>query len=165
MGTSFAHNTTFDAPVTRLYAAMTSEQYWHDRMAEVGGPGARIVSFAGSPPRIEVVQVVDQKYLPDFVTRIRSGNLEIHRTETWSTLGNNSATDTFTATVPGTPAKIDGSCTLRADGNRTAIELHGRASVSIPLLGGRIEAMIAQQLTKLAAAEDEFTRGWLTTHH
>ena len=36
-------------------------------------------------------------------------------------------------------------------------------TVNVPLIGGRIEETVAEQVRKLLAAETEFTREWLRT--
>ena len=165
MATSFQHSATFRVPVSAMHRAVTTEQYWRDRMAAVGGPGGRVENFtAGDTVRIEMVQTVDQKYLPDFVTRIRPGNLEIARVETWGPLEGDTAAGSFDAKVKSAPAPLGGTSTLRTDAGGCRIEVDGSVSVSVPLLGSRIESAIAQQLTTLMGKEDEFTADWVNAH-
>jgi hypothetical protein len=161
MATGFEHTAHFTKPVATLHAALVSEQYWKDRMAEVGGPDARLVKFeSNGGTDIDMVQTVDQKYLPEFVTKIRPGNLEIHRSEKWGGLTGDTATGTFVADVQGAPAKISGTTTLHVDGTGSSLTVHGEVEVRIPLLGGRVEEMIAEQLQRLMGKEDGFTQEW-----
>ena len=86
MPTKFEHSARFSAPVATVYSAFTSEEYWKERLAEVGGPIARLDDFEVRDDGVHVamVQAVAEEFLPSIVTAVRKGDLEIDRTENWS---------------------------------------------------------------------------------
>ncbi|WP_433758648.1 DUF2505 domain-containing protein [Nocardia sp. CA-135398] len=161
MATPLAYTARYSHPVAAVRAAFADEQYWKDRIAEVGGEKARLdsVTVDGDQVKVEMVQVIAAELLPAAITAVRPGDLIIPRTETWT---GDSAT--FTARVEGAPAEVRGSIELTADGSGSVAETEGTIEVKIPLFGGKIEAAIAERLTELLTNEEEFTNNWLAEH-
>ncbi|MEV5836395.1 DUF2505 domain-containing protein [Nocardia sp. NPDC052112] len=161
MATPLAYTARYSYPVAAVRAAFADEQYWKDRVAEVGGDKARLdsVTVDGDRVEVEMVQVIAAELLPAAITAVRPGDLIIPRTEIWT---GDSAT--FTARVEGAPAEVRGTIELAADGSGSVARTNGTIEVKIPLFGGKIEAAIAERLTELLANEEEFTNNWLTRH-
>jgi hypothetical protein len=161
MATPLAYTARYSHPVAAVRAAFADEQYWKDRVAEVGGPGARLesVTVDGAEVRVELVQAIAAELLPSAITAVRPGDLIIPRTEHWTGESAN-----FTASVDGAPAEVRGTITLTADGAGAVGQATGTIEVKIPLFGGKIEAAIAERLTELLASEEEFTNTWLAAH-
>lgn len=160
MATPLAYTARYSHPVTAIRAAFADEQYWKDRVAEVGGPNARldVVTVEGDRVRVELVQAIAAELLPAAITAVRPGDLVIPRVEEWT-----GDTGTFTAKVEGAPAEVRGSMALSADeaGTGAVITVTGTIEVKVPLFGGKIEAAISERLTELLGREAEFTDGWL----
>ncbi|WP_406233727.1 DUF2505 domain-containing protein [Nocardia sp. NBC_01009] len=158
MATPLAYTARYSHPVAAVRAAIADEQYWKDRIAEVGGPNARLdsVTVNGDQVRIEMVQAIAAELLPAAITAVRPGDLIIPRVENWS-----GDTATFEARVDGAPAEVRGAISLVSDGSGSVATVTGSIEVKIPLFGGKIEAAIAERLTELFASEEEFTNNWL----
>ncbi|MEV6428535.1 DUF2505 domain-containing protein [Nocardia sp. NPDC051463] len=158
MATPLAYTARYSHPVAAVRAVIADEQYWKNRIAEVGGPNARLDSIAvnGDQVRIEMVQAIAAELLPAAITAVRPGDLIIPRVENWS-----GDTATFEARVEGAPAEVRGAIALVADGTGSVATVTGNIEVKIPLFGGKIEAAIAERLTELLASEEEFTNNWL----
>lgn len=158
MSTSFGHSTRFPLPAAAVRAAFTDEQYWKDRLEEVGGPDAHLIGIVneGDRVRVDMVQAIAEEDLPPAITKIRPGNMVINRTEIWSADGGS-----FHASVDGAPVKINGTISVvnATDGSTGRVD--GQVEVNVPLFGRKIEAGIAERLTELLATEEEFTRNWL----
>lgn len=161
MATPLAYTARYSYPVAAVRAAFADEQYWKDRVTEVGGDNARLdsVTVHGDQVDVELVQAIAAELLPPAITAVRPGDLIIPRTESWT---GDSAT--FTARVEGAPALVSGTITLSADGSGSVGQATGTIEVKVPLFGGKIEAAIAERLTELLASEEEFTNHWLTQH-
>ncbi|EOM76667.1 DUF2505 domain-containing protein [Rhodococcus rhodnii] len=163
MSRRIEHSSSLKSAVTRVHAAFVDEQYWKDRIAEVGGPHAQLgsVETTGDRITVEFTQAIPEDQLPSLVTKIRAGDLVIARTETWEPLSGDTAKGTFTAGVEGAPARVGGTHTLAGSDGETTVTTDGEVEVSIPFLGGKIEAAIAEQLAELFRIESEFTAEWL----
>ncbi|MBF6131186.1 DUF2505 domain-containing protein [Nocardia brasiliensis] len=161
MATPLAYTARYSHPAAAVRAAFANDQYWKDRVAEVGGPNARLdsVTVDGDQIRIHLVQAIAAELLPAAITAVRPGDLIIPRVETWT--GDNA---TFQATVEGAPAEVRGTITLTDDGAGSTAAANGTIEVKIPLFGGKIENAIAEHLTEVLKNEEEFTNTWLASH-
>ncbi|MFC9896741.1 DUF2505 domain-containing protein [Nocardia sp. NPDC127579] len=160
MATPLAFTARYTHPAAAVRAALADEQYWKDRIAEVGGDNARLDSFSadGDRVRVEMVQAISAELLPPAITAVRPGDLIIPRTETWT---GDSAT--FEATVEGAPAQVRGTVTLADAGTESSATVQGQIEVKIPLFGGKIEKAIQEHLTELLQSEEEFTNTWIAS--
>ncbi len=157
------HSAPVPAPVDKVHAALVSEQYWKDRVDEIGGPDAKLVSATALNGTISVVmsQSIPEEELPAAVTAFKKGPLVIERTESWGPLGGNRAQGKFGATVEGAPAVISGTTLLEGDETSATMSLSGTTEVKVPIFGGKIEAMISEQVLSLIDAEHDFTGNWI----
>ncbi|MFD4181592.1 DUF2505 domain-containing protein [Rhodococcus sp. NPDC058514] len=166
MARSIPHSAVYPQPVDQVHRALTSERYWRDRLTEVGGDGAElghVVTGEGTID-VEMAQSIPAEHLPAIVSKIRPGDLIITRTETWGALDGDRAVGTFSARVEGLPGAVTGTLTLAPEGTGSAITLDGQVEVKLPLIGGKIEAVIAEQVVELLDAEHEFTEGWISAN-
>ncbi|MCP2290335.1 DUF2505 domain-containing protein [Nocardia amikacinitolerans] len=161
MATPLAFTARYSHPVAAVRAAFADEQYWKDRIAEVGGPNARLesVTVQGDQVRVEMVQAIAAEQLPPAITAVRPGDLIIPRTENWT-----GDTATFDVRVEGAPATMRGTIALSGDDASAAATLDGSIEVKVPLFGSKIEAAIQERLTELLQSEEEFTNAWLSQH-
>ncbi|WP_054815934.1 DUF2505 domain-containing protein [Nocardia arizonensis] len=159
MATPLAFTARYIHSVEAVRAAIADEQYWQDRIAEVGGPGARLekVAVDGDRVHIDMVQAISAELLPSAITAVRPGDLIIPRSESWTV-----TTATFVARVEGAPAEIRGTVELTGDATSATATVAGTIEVKVPLFGGKIEAAIRERLTELLGNEEEFTNTWLT---
>ena len=59
------------------------------------------------------------------------------------------------------PAEITRRGRLTGRGDGAELVITAEVKVSIPLIGGKIEKVVAEQVTKLLAAEAEYAEKWL----
>jgi hypothetical protein len=151
---NYAHSTT------AVRAAFADEQYWKDRLAEVGGPGARLESFSydGTTLRVEMVQTIPPQELPGAITSVKPNGLVIPRIETYT---EHEEAGVFEAHVQDAPAEARGTVTLTGDETHMRAVVSGTVEVTIPLFGKKIEKAVAEKLLELLAAEAEFTNAWI----
>ncbi|MGV9679555.1 DUF2505 domain-containing protein [Nocardia sp. NPDC003482] len=161
MATPLAYTAHYSHPAAAVRAAIADEQYWKDRLAEVGGPGARLDGFEsdGERLRVQMVQSIPAAELPDALTTVRPGDLIIPRTETYE-----GSSGVFEAHVEGAPAQLRGTVTLTGDDSSATIVVDGSVEVKVPLFGKKIEAVVAEKLTELLASEAEFTGNWIAAN-
>ena len=156
-------------PAARTAAAMGDADYLRARLDKLGGPGAALLEHDADGPRVRyrLRQGLDAELLPQVVRNMVGGNLVLERTETIEPdgAGYRGTVDVHVPRIP-VPVTAGGTMTLR-DAQRTS-ELGGsefavraEVSVGVPLVGGRIEKIVAEQVGRLMAAETEFLRHWL----
>ncbi|MCA2205683.1 DUF2505 domain-containing protein [Nocardia rosealba] len=160
MATPLAFTAGYTHSIDAVRAAYSDEQYWKARIAEVGGPSARLDSLTvdGDQVRIQLVQSIPADQLPPAITAVRPGDLVIPRVEHYT-----GTSGTFEAHVDGAPATVRGRVTLTPTATGCEGSVTGTIEVKIPLFGGKIEAAIAERLTELLSNEATFTEQWLAT--
>ena len=166
MSRRIEHSASYSVAAARVHGALAERSYWQARIEEVGGPGAALNGFteAGGDVRVDLTQAIPEEHLPSIVAKVKSGDLIISRTETWGSLDSGTATGSFSAVVAGTPIKLRGAHTLRGHSTSCSIRTTGEVQVSVPLIGGKLERIIADNITRLLALEQDFTEQWLTEH-
>ncbi len=163
MSRRIEHSSKYTVPVAKVHEAVTSEQYWRDRIAAVGGPGATIDELTVRDETVAVTmsQVIPAEHLPSMVSNFIKGDIVIKRSETIAPLNDGTATGTFSAHVDGVPARIEGTQVLSGDDTSCTLSATGEVEVKIPIFGGKIESAIVDEVTRLIEAEQDFTREWI----
>lgn len=159
MASRIEHRAALDAPASRVRAALVSREYLQERLAAIGGEGAALVDLtaAGEAVTYRLRQMVPAEHLPSVARSVMRGDLVVERTETWTT----ALTGTTSARVTGVPGEIAATHTLTDTDTGCLWRTEGTARVKVPLVGGKIETVIAEQVTRLLAAEAAFTADWL----
>ncbi|RVW01603.1 DUF2505 domain-containing protein [Rhodococcus spongiicola] len=156
------HSAHYPHPVSTVHTALTDERYWRAWLQEVGGPGAKLdeVTVGDGTIDVAMTQSIPAEHLPSMVTKIRPGDLIITRTESWHALQGDHAEGTFSALVDGTPGRLRGTMSLTADADGSLLVMEGEVEVKLPIFGGKIESVIAEQVIELIEAENNFTARW-----
>ncbi|SFW48724.1 DUF2505 domain-containing protein [Amycolatopsis australiensis] len=163
MGSRIEHRAEFSADVPAVYAAVAGEDALKARLERLGGHGAALVSYTPTADgvRFELRQGISADKLPQAVRTLHKGDLLVTRTQTWRASGDGHQGNA-TVEVGGVPGEIVARTALGAAGGKTVLRTSGEVTVRIPLFGGKLESVIAEQVTKLLEREAEFTAKWLT---
>lgn len=147
-----------------LYRIVTSREYLQARLDKLGGPNASIVELSADADhaKLSFQHSVPAEKLPAVIRTLFSGDLRIDRTETWTRNDDAEYLGTVVAGIAGMPGRIEGSMRITPLNGGAHLRGTGQVSVSIPLIGGKVESASAEQVNKLLAAEAEFTAHWLS---
>jgi hypothetical protein len=158
MSTRFEHRATFSSPAGTVHSTLVDRAFLEERLRVLGGKGAALTAHdvSGDEVTLRLRQGVDADRLPGAVKAILKGDLIVEREERWS--GRSS---TGRATISGVPGEINSRTTLTDRGDGCELVTAAEVRVGIPLIGGKLEGVIAEQVGKLLAAESEFTGTWL----
>lgn len=165
MPRSFDMSADYAGSVEQILLAFADEQYWLARLADSGADEASLddleVSGAGVIT-VVTTQVLHRDKLPSVVAQFHRGNLSIRRHERWDPLVDGRSAATVSGAVPGAPVSLSGDASLNPDdvcGSR--LDLRATIEVRVPLVGGKIENMLGQQLQELIRVEQNFTNDWI----
>jgi hypothetical protein len=164
MPSRFEHRATFPAPAGTVGYALVDQAFLTERLRVLGGKGAELIDHRASADEVVFTlhQGVDAQQLPGAVRAIlKGGDLVVSREEHWRLTGDRPVA-TGRASISGVPGEIK-SQTRLADLAEGSCELviTAEVRVRIPLIGGTIEGLVAQQVGTLLAAESEFADQWL----
>ncbi len=106
---------------------------------------------------VDLTRTYDTAVLPSIAQSLVGRTIDLVQREEWS------ATSRATAqlTIPGQPARMSGRCALDQTGADTAYTADLEVRVSIPLLGGRIEEVVADLVGQAFRAENHVGVQWL----
>lgn len=148
----------YPEPPERIREVLTDRDYLRDKLRAVGGPGAELVSRQEDERGVTIVlhQAVPGDALPSFLRSVVTDDLMIRRTETWTRSGGS-----VHAVVDGVPGTITVAIRIVPDPAGSVLGAQLTAEVPLPLVGGKVEKMIIDNVAKLMAAEHQFTLDWL----
>ena len=91
------------------------------------------------------------------------GDLRIRREERWEPITDGSATATVTGSILDSPASLTGTAVLEPwpESGGARLKLRATVEVRIPLVGGKLENFIGNQLVELLIHEQRFTTTWI----
>lgn len=154
----FEHTWHYDAPPDAVFA-MLGDAGFRERVCEEQHTTEATATIDGVDDTMSVL--VDQKRpsdgVPSFARKFVGDTIHIQQREEWS-----SATDArLEVSIPGKPGHFKGTITLRPEGDGTLETVSGEIRVHIPIVGGKLEGLIAQLLQHALHAEERVGTTWL----
>ena len=144
----------YDAPLEEV-AAMLTDPAFRERVLK------RMKVLRGEVTVDQGVVTIDQvqaaKGLPSFATKLVGDEIRILQVERWTTPGHADVE----VTIPGKPGEMAGTADLVASGGRTTEKVDMEVTVRIPLVGGKLESLVAQMLAEALDTEHRTGVEWL----
>lgn len=158
---------SYPASATKVAEMLASPEYIQGRFARVGMKDTPITATAeGEGFSTAATFSVDPSRLPSAAQRFIKGSINASLTETWSApTADGSRTGSIAANITGVPLKVSASERLvPVSEESTNLELTVDFSVTIPLVGKKIEERALGFASRIV--EDEESRGaaWLASH-
>jgi uncharacterized protein DUF2505 len=164
MSRQIDYRSTSPHSADEVYTTMVDPDFLRARLERIGGPGAGLLEHSadGGGARYLLRLGLDAKDLPSVVRSVLPGDLTIERNERWTRQDSGRYLADVDVTIPGTPASATGGMRLRdlPDGG-SELSVRADVRVSVPLIGGKIEGVVGEQVQRLLAAETAFTETWL----
>jgi hypothetical protein len=85
--------------------------------------------------------------------------------ESWTGLVDGKANATVNGAIPGAPVSLTGNANLTPSDARARLAFRATVEVRIPLVGGKVENFIGNQLVELLIAEQRFTTMWIAENY
>jgi hypothetical protein len=115
------------------------------------------VNGSGDKRTITIDQGHATDKLPGFARKIVGDRVVMVQSESWS----EGSAGQITVTVPGKPGEMTGSARLVADAEGVTEKVDMTVTVHLPLIGGKVEGLIADMLRKALRAEHHVGVDWL----
>jgi predicted RNA binding protein with dsRBD fold (UPF0201 family) len=154
----FSHRMTYDAAPADVLK-MLSDPAFREKVCEAMHAVRRDVSIDGAPEGMAVVvdQTQPAKGIPSFAKKFVGEEIRIVQREQWK---GGSGAD-LKVEIPGKPGAFDGSIALAEQDGGTVETVQGDITVKIPMLGGKLEALIGDLLGSALRAEERVGKAWL----
>ena len=158
MATRLTYDLTYDAPLTDV-GMMLMDPAFRERVCDAQLAVRKNVGVGpdGGGMKVVVDMVQATQGIPGFARKFVGDEIEMVQTERWSDLENAQ----IDVVIPGKPGHMTGTVTLREEGGTTTETVAMEIRVNIPLVGGKIESLIADLLRKALRAENAVGRDHL----
>jgi uncharacterized protein DUF2505 len=159
MTTRIAHVLTYSGAFADV-AAMLADPAFREEVCARQGVLRHSVRVSGRGAGMEVVvdRVHSADGLPSVARKLVGDEINIVQVERWT---DADAAD-VTVTIPGKPAEMSGHITLTEDGGSTVESVTLDVRVGIPLVGGKIEDLVADLMVAALKAENKVGRDYLS---
>ena len=158
MSTKFTLDLTYDAAQSDV-DAMLMDPAFRERVCVAQGAIRKSVTIteedAGVTVLIDQVQTADG--IPGFAKKFVGDEINLVQTESWFDSDN----ARVEVVIPGKPGQMTGTLALSESGGVTTEHVEMEIKVNIPLVGGKIESLIADLLKKALRAENAVGRQYL----
>lgn len=156
MGKRVVKELTYDASLEEV-AAMLTDPVFRERVLERMQVLRGHVTVEDGVVTIEQVQSAAS--LPSFATKLVGAEIRIVQVEAWRTPEHADVE----VSIPGKPGEMSGTATLVESGGRTTERVDLEVTVRLPLVGGKIEGLVADMLGKALDTEHRTGVEWLAS--
>jgi hypothetical protein len=160
MSTTVKQELTYDAPAKEV-AEMLWDPSFREQVCDAMATTRKVVTVGPDGGGTKVVIDMDQPAagIPGFARKFVGDQINIVQTEQWSD-EHHAQVDVV---IPGKPGHMSGTAELRESGGTTTETVQLEIKVNIPIVGGKIEGLIADMLRKALRTENAEGRTYLAS--
>jgi hypothetical protein len=154
----FSHDLAYDA-APEAVAAMLADPAFREQVCQALHVLRHEVNVAGAGAGMTVVvdQTQPTQGVPSFAKKFVGDEIRIVQREMWRDTTNAD----LDIEIPGKPGTMQGAIALTGDDAHTVETVTGDLRVKVPLVGGRIEEMVADIFRAALRAEQRVGAAWL----
>lgn len=158
MATRLVHEMVYGAPAEQV-AAMLADPAFREAVCDAQGATKRSVEItpAGEGMAVTIDQWLPTEGAPTFAKKIVGASTNVVQREDWS--GKHQGD--IEVTIPGKPGTIVGTATLHEVEGVTTETVELEIKVSVPVIAGKLEELIAKILGSALRAEERTGKKYL----
>ncbi|GAB3821468.1 DUF2505 domain-containing protein [Tessaracoccus terricola] len=147
---------TYNGTPEQVVALMRNKDFITD-VAEHAGATSHDVAISGNVTQLRMTLPV-----PGDVAKFVGGEVDLSQRFEWSDpAADGSSTGKVDVTVKGLPITVAATAVLRPAGDATSGSYSGDLRVKIPLVGGKVEKMVAPFIEQAFAGIERRAQDWL----
>jgi hypothetical protein len=153
------HQISYDATRDEVFAMLSDPDFRRASAEAMGVLSADVtITPRGEGISVHIDQVQPTEGVPAFAKKFAGATTRAVQSEEW----DSPAGGTISIETPGKPTSINGTLSLEESGGRTIETLEVDVKVKVPLVGGKLESLMAGLVT--AGMDKEHTAGvaWLS---
>jgi uncharacterized protein YndB with AHSA1/START domain len=155
------HEISYDAPLADVYAMLADPEFRQAAAAAAGVISADVtITPTGKGMSVHIDQVQPTAGVPGFAKKFAGETTRAVQTEEWAS----PAGGTISIDTPGKPTSMKGTLALSESGGRTTQVFEVEVKVKVPLIGGRLEKLMAELTTEGREHERAAGEAWLQSH-
>lgn len=159
MSTSVKHELVYAGVTVDDVVAMVTDPKFREAVCDYQQVVSRsaTVTPAGGGTKVVLDYAHASKNVPPIAKKFVGETIPIHQEETWST----PTSADVEVTIPGKPGDMKGRARIVQRGDDVVETIELTVKVGLPLIGGKIEGMIADLLGRAFKAENKVGSKWL----
>lgn len=157
----FRHELTYDASPAQVFAMLSDPVFREAACASADVISAEVtIEQKGNGFSLVVDRVQRTDDLPAFARTFAGDSTRAIQREEWA----DSTSGTLQIEAPGKPSEVKGTITLRPEGSATREIIELDLKIKVPLIGGKLEKLLAEQVTAGIEAEQRAGIAYLEEH-
>ena len=154
----FSHELTYDAPPEEVYA-MLADPSFRERVSLAREVVSFDVTLTPTTSGFTLVndQIQPTAGLPAFAKKFAGETTKAIQREEWADHSGGS----LTIETPGKPTSMSGTITLTGSDGGTVERVDLEIKVKVPLIGGKLESLMAEQVREGMDVEQQVGAAWL----
>lgn len=161
MGKEFTHRQAFDSDPITVFSMLSDPEYVQLKCSATGSLETT-VEIADAPDGS--VTITSTRVLPADVPspakKFVGETISATETQQWSSAAADGSRTANVAVDFSGPLAFTGTLSLHPDGSGTSVVTTGTFKASVPLVGGTIESVAAEQTERYLRAEERVAREW-----
>ena len=164
------HTVGADVPADELYRLLTSQDYWEDLVGFWKSCNLnselKHLSTDASGTEVHFAHIMTAQDLPAIARPVVPGQFIVMREQHFDPFDPSAqrAGGHYTAKVSHAPVDIGGQLGVSGTATGSQLELNSTCKVRVPIIGGKIEGLLATAVKNLFTTEGNFTTEWVAGH-
>jgi Protein of unknown function (DUF2505) len=155
----FRHELRYDASPAEVFEMLADPAFREAACAAQDVISAEVhLEREGNGFSLTIDQEQRTDGLPSFARTFAGDSTRAIQREAW----DDSTGGTLRIDAPGKPTEVKGTITLRPEGSETVEIVELGLRIKVPLIGGKLEKLLAERVTAGMDAEHEVGVRWLT---
>lgn len=153
----FRHELRYDAAADDVVTMLTDPAYWDAVAVATGAISSTArVEAQGEATKVVVDQQQEVVGVPSFAKKFVGDSTQAIKTQVWR-----GHTASFDVETPGKPTRITGTATVAEQGSGSVLTYDLDVKASVPLVGGKLERLVAELTTQGFDKEQAAGAAWL----
>lgn len=164
------HTVSADVPAEVLYRLLTSQEYWEDLVGFWKSCNLnselKHLSTDATGTEVHFAHIMTAQDLPAIARPVVPGQFIVMREQHFDPFdeGKQRAGGRYTARITHAPVDIAGQLGVTGTATGSQLELSSNCKVKVPIIGGKIEGLLATAVKNLFTTEGNHTTEWVAAH-
>jgi hypothetical protein len=150
----------YEQDAATVHRVVTDPDFLAAKLRAGGGRDVEVVRASASEVETRRTIATD---LPAFARAVLGETTRLTQVERWEEAGPAGHRGTFSVRGSNTPVTIDGTSEIVPDAAGTGCQvlINGTVRARVPVVGGRVAALVARRTEEAIEAERAFTADWI----
>ncbi len=154
----------FEADPATVYAMISDQAYVQEKNERTGGQNVEASVTDNGENGCEIVVSRDlPAEIPSFAKKFVGEKISTVQTDRWGPVNDDgSYSAKFHVDFGKAPMVLDGTMSIEAEGDSSVLRVNADIKASVPLVGGKLEGVAAEQFERAVRKEQEIGIDWLS---